>query len=192
MSPSWEASSSTTSQGVPCLLWNQTFHHRIHNSHPSAGPHVEPDSFRTRLSSCSLIIYFSIILSSKPQSSMQSLSLTFPHPPLYAPLHPPIHGTSIYQAHTTLPITWNLLNVLARSFVVPFLTLKDISNFFLPLSSRSLNAFEVLPGNQIENWSFYLPLGFPTFLFSRQGYMHITLISIPPFILSTFQLFFVA
>jgi len=74
-----------------------------------------------------------------------------------------------------------------------------MSNSFLPLSSQSLNAFEVLPENQIENWSFHLPLGFPIFFFLgfpiffflRQGYLHATLISFPPFILSTFQLFFV-
>ena len=66
-----------------------------------------------------------------------------------------------------------------------------MSNSFLPLTSQSLNAFEVLPENQIENWSFHLPLGFPIFFFLRQGYVHVTLISFPPFILSTFQLFFV-
>ena len=71
-------------------------------------------------------------------------------------------------------------------------------NSFLPLSSQSLNAFEVLSENQIENWSFHLPLGFPIFFFLgfpiffflRQGYVHVTLISFPLFILSTFQLFF--
>ena len=74
-----------------------------------------------------------------------------------------------------------------------------MSNSFLALSSQSLNAFEFLPENLIENWSFHLPLGFPIFFFLgfpiffflRQGYMHVTLITFPPFILSTFQLFFV-
>ena len=30
----WWASSSTSSQEIPCMLWNLTVHHRIHKSHP--------------------------------------------------------------------------------------------------------------------------------------------------------------
>jgi hypothetical protein len=148
------------------MLWNLTVHHRIHNSHPPVHTVSQIHSGHAFHPAPWLSI---LIL-----SSYLSLSLPCSLFPLRFRIKLSMRLTAHHTCHKHLSGARHLtdnLKLTARtctnSFVVSFLILKDISNFFLPLSSQSLNAFEVLPENQIENWSFHLPLGFPIFFFSR-------------------------
>ena len=68
-SPSWEANSFSASQEFPLILWNPSFHYRIHKSHPPVFITSQKDPVHAPPFYLSKI-YFNIILPSRPESSM--------------------------------------------------------------------------------------------------------------------------
>jgi hypothetical protein len=97
-SPSWKANRFSTSQEIPCILWNlKVDYHICKCLSPVPIPsHIDLVHAPT---SHFLKIHLNIIFSSMPGSSKWPLSQGFPNKTLYAPL-PPIRATC--QAHLLL------------------------------------------------------------------------------------------
>ena len=77
-SPSWEANRFSSSQEIPCILWNSNVHHRIHKWSPRFPILSQLDTVHVPTSHF-LKIHFNIILPSTPESSKWALFLRFPH-----------------------------------------------------------------------------------------------------------------
>jgi hypothetical protein len=108
-SPSWEANRFSTSQEIPCILWNPKVHFRIHLylSWARSIQSMPPSYF--------LKIHLNVILSCTHGSSKWSLSFRFPHQnPAYT--SPLIHMCYM-PAHFILLdlITWTVLGEKYRS-----------------------------------------------------------------------------
>ena len=77
-SPSWKTNRSSTSQGIPCILWNPKDYDRIYKRPP-------PVPILSQISPVNVIqfhflkIRFNIIVLFAPASSKWSVSLRFPH-----------------------------------------------------------------------------------------------------------------
>jgi len=76
-SPSSEANSHSTSQEIPCLLWNSKVHYRVQKRPPvnTILSQMSPDH---NLTHYSFMIHFNIILPSKPRSPKLCLTFRFP------------------------------------------------------------------------------------------------------------------
>jgi hypothetical protein len=99
-SPSCEASISSSSQEIPCILKNPKVHYCVHNSLPLVP--ILRQTKRAHAPSTDLVrTLFNIILP-PPDHSLPSrlFSSGFPTKTHYKPLLPPIHAT--YPAHLTL------------------------------------------------------------------------------------------
>ena len=90
--PSWEANRFSTSQEIPCILWNLKDHYRIHKC-PTPVPILSQLDSVHIPTSYFLKIQLNIILPSTPGSPKRSLSFSFPTKTLYTPLFPPIRAT---------------------------------------------------------------------------------------------------
>ena len=69
---------TSSQQGIPYILWNQKFHHRIHKSPPPVPNLTQPDPVYNPTSHF-LKTHLNIILPSMPGSPKWSPSLRFPH-----------------------------------------------------------------------------------------------------------------
>jgi hypothetical protein len=82
----WKVNRSAAFQEIPFILWNLTFHYRIHNSLPPVHVlsqfkpvHTLPQNF--------LNVY--VLFPPLPRSSKWFLSLILPYQTIYTPLFPP-------------------------------------------------------------------------------------------------------
>jgi hypothetical protein len=69
-----ETDSSSTSQEIPCILWDPKVHHSVHSL--PLFPITSQTNLVQNLPSCFFQIHFHIILSSMPRFSKWSLSLS--------------------------------------------------------------------------------------------------------------------
>jgi len=114
-SPSWEANSSTASQEIPRILWNQNVHCRVHNSSPSVPVlsqiipvHAFPLYYLkvhlniilpSTLRSCELSLYFSLPHQTPVCISFLSHTCHIPRQSHYSWFH---HLTNIWWGVTTV------------------------------------------------------------------------------------------
>jgi hypothetical protein len=89
--PFWEADSSSASQEIPRILWNQKVHYRIHKRPLPVPILIHNNPFHSSPANFPLINVY-ITLPSTPKSSKWSLSLGCPHKNLYEPLLSPIRA----------------------------------------------------------------------------------------------------
>jgi len=106
--PSWEANLFSASQEIPCILWNQEVHYRIHKCAPPVHILNQIDPVCTPTSHF-LKILLSIFLPYTPGFSKWSLSAGCTTKTLYTTLLSPISATC--PSHLTILhlITWTLL-----------------------------------------------------------------------------------
>jgi len=120
-SPSWEGNQFSASQEMPCILWNQKVHYRIHKCPPPV-PILSPLDPVYIATSHFLNMHLYIILPSTPGSPNWTLTLGFPHQnPVYTIPHS-IRATC--SAHLIFLdfILWTLLGEVFspfRCYLVP-------------------------------------------------------------------------
>jgi hypothetical protein len=75
--PSWESNRFSASQKIPQIVWNSEFHYRVHKSPPPVPTLKHINAVYGRIALHKYL--FNITLTSMPRSSVQPLSLIFPH-----------------------------------------------------------------------------------------------------------------
>jgi hypothetical protein len=149
LSTTWDATSCTTTQGFPSILWNLGVHYHIHKSSPLV-PILSQTNPVHSISPRSILILSTHLHLGLP-SPNSLLPSSFPTNNLYAFLFSPIHATCL--AHLILNFT--IVFILGKEYKLQSSSLCSFFHLrhFIPIQSKYSPQSHLNPMSPIQCYS---------------------------------------